>query len=475
MNTELNTIEQPFQQLDMPFADTETGNRDRFVSRNQGKCLYIPELKCWTIWDGARWKKVGIAPIMKLADETAKSIFNEARDCHNSEGVRRLSSWAVKSQSEQKLRVMINMAASWHEMTASLEEFDSDPNLLNCLNGVIHLPSGELLGHHPSHKLMKLAPVEYKPHSRCPNFDKFIKEIFLNDKELISWMQLGLGYQLTGHTSEQVFFASYGTGANGKSTLYETILKILGDYGGTMQFETLLAGEKSNTRVLEAVGKLRGKRMVIASEVDSNRRLNEAHLKQLTGGDTLTGTNLYSGTFEFLPTHKINMLANHMPYTKDASYGMERRIKIIPYQRKFSAEERDITLPNKLLDEKEGILAWLTRGAKRWYSSVESNNGNPALGSCHAVDEATQNYINDNDTFGAFLVACTDKDTEAMVNASDLYVAYQDWSRENGEQYQMGTGVFSSRLQERGYTKKRTNKGNVYLGLSLNPEAAGNF
>ena len=62
-----------------------------------------------------------------------------------------------------------------------------------------------------------------------------------------------------------------------------------------------------------------------------------------------------------------------------------------------------------------------------------------------------------------------------MVNASDLYVAYQDWSRENGEQYQMGTGVFSSRLQERGYTKKRTNKGNVYLGLSLNQEAAGDF
>ena len=266
-----NTIEQPFQQLEMPFADTETGNRDRFVARNQGKCLYIPELKCWTIWDGARWKKVGIAPIMKLADETAKSIFNEARDCHNSEGVRRLSSWAVKSQSEQKLRVMINMAASWPEMTAKLKEFDSDPNLLNCLNGVIHLPSGELVGHHPSQKLMKLVPVDYKPHSRCPNFDKFIKEIFLNDKELISWMQMGLGYQLTGHTSEQVFFASYGTGANGKSTLYETILKILGDYAGTMQFETLLAGDKSNTRVLEAVGKLRGKRMVIASEVDSNR------------------------------------------------------------------------------------------------------------------------------------------------------------------------------------------------------------
>mgnify|MGYP001071988168 FL=1 len=472
---EIRNIEEPFQQLDMKHADTEAGNRDRFVESNKGKCLFIPDINTWTTWDGMRWKPTGIAPIMKLADETAKSIFIEAKECTNAEGMKRLSSWAVRSQSEQKLRVMINMAAAWPEMTARLYEFDCDPDLLNCLNGVVHLPSGELLGHHSSQKLMKLAPVEYKPFAKCPNFDNFIKQIFMHDVELMSWMQMALGYQLTGHVSEQVFFSAYGTGANGKSTLYETIINLLGDYAGTMQFETLLAGDKSNTRVLEAVGKLRGKRMVIASEVDSSRRLSEALIKQLTGGDTLTGTNLHHSSFEFLPTHKINLLANHMPYTKDASHGMGRRIKIVPFQRRFSAEERDITLPNRLQAEKEGILAWLIRGSKRWYSSVENNNGNPALGSCHAVDEATQNYINDNDTFGAFLVACTDKDTEAMVNASDLYASYQDWSRLNGEQYQMGTAIFSSRLQERGYTKKRTNKGNVYLGLSLKPDAEGDF
>ena len=471
----IKIIEEPFQQLDMNHADTEAGNRDRFVERNKGKCLFIPDLNTWTVWDGKRWRPTGIAPIMKLADETAKKIFNEARDCPNSEGMRRLTGWAYRSQSEQKLNSMISMASKWPEMTARLYEFDCDPDLLNCLNGVVHLPSGELLGHHSSQKLMKLTPVEYKPYAKCPNFDNFIKQIFMSDAELMSWMQMALGYQLTGHVSEQVFFSAYGTGANGKSTLYETIISLLGDYAGTMQFETLLAGDKSNTRVLEAVGKLRGKRMVIASEVDSSRRLSEALIKQLTGGDTLTGTNLHHSSFEFLPTHKINLLANHMPYTKDASHGMERRIKIVPFQRRFSAEERDITLPNKLQAEKEGILAWLIRGSKRWYSSVESNNGNPALGSCHSVDEATQNYINDNDTFGAFLMACTDKDTEAMVNASDLYASYQDWSRQNGEQYQMGTTIFSSRLQERGHTKKRTNKGNVYLGLSLKPDAEGDF
>ena len=474
-NENNTNIEEPFQQLDMKFADTEAGNRDRFVALNKGKCIYVTDIKRWTIWDGMRWRITDIAPIMKLADEAAKSIFNEARDCQNSEGMRRLTSWAYRSQSQQRLGAMASMAAKWPEMTAELKEFDQDPDLLNCLNGVVHLPTGELLGHHPSQKIMKLVRVEYQPHARCPVFDKFIKEIFMNDNELIAWVQLALGYQLTGHTSEQAFFAAYGTGSNGKSTLYEAINDIMGDYSIAMQFETVLAGDKSNTRTLEAIGNLRGIRMATASEVDSNKKLSEAIIKQLTGGDTLTGASLYAGTYQFSPTHKINLLANHMPYTKDASHGMARRIKIIPFMRRFGSEERDITLPSKLRGEYKGVLAWLIRGSRRWFSKVEASNGQPALGSCHAVDEATQSYITDNDTFGAFLNDCTVKDAEAMSNAGDLYASYQDWSRENGKQYQMGTGIFSARLQERGFQKKRTSSGNVYLGLSLNPEAAGDF
>ena len=317
-NENNTNIEEPFQQLDMKFADTEAGNRDRFVALNKGKCLFIKELKTWTVWDGTRWKKTGLDKINKLADETAKSIFIEAKECSNAEGMKRLSSWAVRSQSEQKLRVMVNMASGWPEMTASYSEFDTDPDVINCLNGVVHLPTGELIGHNSSQRNLKITRVTYKPYERCPTFDAFFKEIFLKDKELMSWMHMALGYQLSGHVTEQVFFSAYGTGANGKSTLYETIIDLLGDYAGTMQFETILAGDKSGTRTLEAVGKLQGKRMVIASEVDSNKRLNEAQIKQLTGGDTLTGANLYAGTFEFKPQHKINLLANHMPYTKDA-------------------------------------------------------------------------------------------------------------------------------------------------------------
>ena len=175
------------------------------------------------------------------------------------------------------------MAVAWPEMTASLHDFDNDPDLINCLNGVVHLPSATLRGHNPSQRHLKIAPVEYEPHQNCLTFDNFLREIFIKDTELMSWMQKALGYQLTGHVSEQVFFSAYGLGSNGKSTLYENIIAILGDYAGTMQVETILAGDKSNTRTLEAVGNLSEKRMVIASEVDSSKRLSVELSNSLLG------------------------------------------------------------------------------------------------------------------------------------------------------------------------------------------------
>ena len=101
-----------------------------------------------------------------------------------------------------------------------------------------------------------------------------------------------LGISINRSSFGTGFFVAYGTGDNGKSTLYETIIDLLGDYAGTMQFETILAGDKSNTRTLEAVGRLQGMRMLLASEVDSNKRLSDTLVKQLTVGDTLTGAKL---------------------------------------------------------------------------------------------------------------------------------------------------------------------------------------
>ena len=461
--------------LGMNYADTEVGNRDRFVDRNKDRCLFITETNSWVQWDGVIWKKVPQANIMKLADETVKSISYEARTCDHPEGVSRLATWAIKSQTKAKLEAMVSLAKHWPDLTASVREFDDNPNIINCQNGVVDLRTKELIEHHPSQKQMKTTKVAYDPSSRCPNFKAFLNSIFEGDQELISWMKKCLGYQLTGLVSEQVFFVAYGTGANGKSTLYETIIDLLGDYAGTMQFETILAGDKSNTRTLEAVGRLQGMRMLLASEVDSNKRLSEALIKQLTGGDTLTGAKLYGGSYEFRPQHKINLLGNYIPQTTDTSYGMERRIMVIKFGKQFTSGERDISLPEKLKLEAEGIFAWMVEGAYLWYNEVESRAGSSALGSCKAIDVATKSYLSDNDTLGTFLTDCTLKEPCTETSSKDLYECYTNWCHLNGETYRIPQKLFSDRLKERGYLKKRRASGYLYQCLSIKPEASSDF
>ena len=136
----------------------------------------------------------------------------------------------------------------------------------------------------------------------------------------------------------------------------------MGDYAATADVETFMKGNKSDVRVLEAVGELKGIRFALASEIDSSYRISEALLKRLTGGDTLRGTNLRQSAFEFVPQFKLCFLTNHLPFARDGSHGFWRRIKVIPFAKQYSKSEIRSDLPELLKKEADGILAWCVEG-----------------------------------------------------------------------------------------------------------------
>lgn len=345
---------------------------------------------------------------------------------------------------------------------------------INCLNGIVDLKTGELITLSSKDLVMKQAPVNYHRHAKCPIFNKFLHDVFNGDTDLISWMQRAIGYTLTGLTSEQLFFIAYGTGANGKSTLFETILDIIGDYGRSAEFETFLIADKTNTRVLEAVGKLQSIRFALASETDSGRCLSEALVKKLTGGDTVTGGQLYGAAFEFRPEFKLWLLANQLPIAKDASHGLWRRVKVIPFARRFTSDQIDQNLREKLMLEKEGIFAWCVRGAMNWYSENEGTGGRSGIGTCSAIEEATEMYRSDNDFFSQFIKDCIEEKQGSEIAAQDFYDAYKGWCQVVGESYSCSQAIFSSRLKERDIIKRRTSSGYMYQGVCLKQEILDN-
>ena len=450
---------------------TDTGNMERFIDQHQAHLCSLGSSKTWITWDGIRWRPVGYTEAFNYALITCSLIKNEAANASTIEDAQLLNSWAKTSQGEHKIKSMLNMAANNNVMLASINDFDKKPSELNCLNGIVNLKTGELRERSSEDKNTKLVNVSYSKDSKCPHFKKFVQEVFNHDKDLIQWVQRAIGYSLTGSVQEQVLFICYGTGANGKSTLLETIARILGDYSTNTDFEVFLSNQKSDVRIMEAVGELKGIRIALASEVDPSRRFNESLIKRLTGGDTLRGTKLHSDSFLFVPQHKLWFLTNHLPFAKDGSHGFWRRIKVIPFSQRFEKTSLDSSLTEKLWAEREGILRWMIEGAKHWYKKLERAKGTTGLGFCKAVDESLNQYRYDNDYCSRFIDECLIKGKpEDKIGARDLFRAYQNWNLNNDNDDSIPENIFSRRMEERGLKKTRANQGMVYWGVVLDEQ-----
>jgi len=450
---------------------TDMENMKRFVNQHKDTLKSTGSSRSWFVWDGMRWRyETDDVTATQRGYITIESIDKEASATLDGLKRQELLKWSKSSQSKSRILSMISMASKHKDMIVSMADFDKDLHVINCLNGVVDLTNRRLQASSSHRLISKLAKASYNPRAKAPVFRSFINQIFGNDIELIRWAQRMIGYFLTGSVVEQKLFIAYGTGANGKSTLFEIIKLILGDYSKTADFETFLSKQKSGVRELEAVGELKGIRFALASETDSHVRFSEAIIKRLTGGDTLRGTKLMKSAFEFKPEFKLCFLTNHLPYGKDGSFGFWRRIKVVPFNQRFSGSKVDSTLYNQLLKEKDGIFKWCVDGAYHWHDQIQKSGGKTGLGPCKAIDEATEDYKSENDILSNFIKDCIETTRGSEVKARDLYNEYKLWNEANsGEEFTnpISEVFFSKRMEERGLKKTRDQNGKIYVDIKL--------
>ena len=236
------------------------------------------------------------------------------------------------------------------------------------------------------------------------------------------------------------------------------LLTILGqDYAAQAAPELLVVGKDRHPT---EVADLYGKRLVASIEVEDGRRLAEGLVKQLTGGDKIKERLMRQDFFQFDPTHKLWLVANHKPVVKGTDYAIWRRILLIPFDVTISDEEKDPQLPAKLLAEGTGILAWAVRGCLEWQRQ--------GLGAPESVKQATAAYRAESDTLAAFLAECTVAVKNGEVQASELYNVYKVWAEDNGERPINGT-QFGRGLGARGVDKytSTSNRRTFYIGIGL--------
>lgn len=248
---------------------------------------YVPERKKWYVYDGIRWiPDVGSLKVMELSKDLADAITMYSTTI-KSEAVRTYFMDVCKRWQQRKQReTYLKEAQSVYPV--SMEKFDANRYLFNCKNGTMNLKTHEFREHKAEDYITKLAPVNYVPDVKNIRFETFIDEITSGDKEKAKFLQKALGYSVSGDTRYECMFLFYGeTTRNGKGTLMESVLSVMGDYGRAVRPETIaVKSNNSSQNPTEDIARLAGIRFANISEPSRGLLLNAAQVKSMTGNDS---------------------------------------------------------------------------------------------------------------------------------------------------------------------------------------------
>lgn len=422
----------------------DTGNARRFRDAYGDRVRYNHTQKAWMIWDGRVWCRDSTAGVKQLADAMLDDMERGLFGTHDPEAAAALRKFITKSRGSHAKDNLLTEAQHLAGIPATDGDFDQARGLINLQNGILRLSDGALLPHDRARCITRLAGAAYDTAAKAPVWDAFLDSVTGGDKALQAYLQCMVGYMLTGSIKEQCLFFLYGEGSNGKSTFLDVLANLLGSYAMNAQSDTITA-KRAGDGPRTDIARLKGARLVTISECPADVWLDEAMVKQLTGGDTVTARYLYGREFEYKPEFKLIMATNHKPRIRGTDTGIWRRIRLVPFVQSIPEDKQDIQLPDKLDAELPGILNWAVEGLRMWLKN--SNNARRrGLPHCTAVDSATAEYRGEQDRLKTFVEDCTAPEPGYSVQASILYQVYRRWCEENGERFPITSTKFGREM-----------------------------
>lgn len=365
-------------------------NAKFFASYYVDKIVWCKDLNGWMIYNGKYWEKDSNDSIGQYAINIINILHKDFID--NGYNKYKFTAWIKRLGNTHAWKSMLE--ASKLYLGKSPGDFDKQSTLFNCNTGIVDLNTNNgFIKSDYSQYITKIGNVEYRLFDEAPLWNKFLQEIFLEDQEIIDFMQRVCGYCLTALTNEQCMFILYGSGGNGKSKFIETIAHIMGDYAKNCPSSTFI--QKQNPGIPNDIARLKGARLVMANETNQNVTIDEELIKQLTGNKVITARFLNREFFDFEPTFKIFLSTNHKPNIRGTDQGIWRKIHMIPFNLNLKEKDMDRQLGEKLLEESSGILNWMIKGYYNYCSL--------GLQVPEKIINATQLYREEEDDLGQFI------------------------------------------------------------------------
>ncbi len=427
---------EPVVSSDESVWGTEDALALAFTRRYHRDWRYVAAWGRWLVWDGQRWRNEDTLAATDLIRSVCRQTALRADD-------RKV---AAKLASSGTVGGVERLARADRRHAATTDEWDADPWLLNTPGGVVDLKTGRTRANDRADRMTKITTA--RPGGECPQWTAFLTNVTGGDADLQAYLQRMVGYCLTGVTSAHALFFLYGTGANGKSVFANVVSTILGDYATTASMDTFV--ETRGDRHPTDLAGLRGARFVTAIETEQGRRLNESKVKAITGGDKISARFMRQDFFEFFPQFKPVIVGNHKPAIRNIDEAMKRRMHMIPFTVTIPPERRDGRLTEKLLAERDGVLAWAVAGCLAW----QREGLNPPA----CVQDATQEYFESEDALGRWLDERCARTANAKSLTSELFTDWKHWAEASGE-FIGSQRRFSDLLITRGLEKWRNSMG----------------
>ncbi|MGH1508326.1 phage/plasmid primase, P4 family [Ralstonia solanacearum] len=417
-----------------------------FTRRYHRDWRYVAAWGRWLVWDGHRWRTEDTLAATDLIRNVCR---NAAVNADNPKLAAKLATSGTVGGVER-------LARADRRHAATTGEWDADPWLLNTPGGVVDLRTGRQRAHDRADRMTKITTAT--PGGDCPTWRQFLAEVTGGDAELQAYLQRMAGYALTGSTQEHALFFLYGTGANGKSVFVNTLATILGDYAVNAAMDTFME-TRADRHPTDMAG-LRGARFVAAIETEQGRRWAESKVKNLTGGDKISARFMRQDFFEFFPQFKLFVAGNHKPAIRNIDEAMKRRLHLIPFTITVPPERRDKHLQQKLLAERDGILAWAIQGCLDWQRLGRLQPPQQVL-------DATEEYFEAEDALGRWLDERCVREANAKTLTAELFNDWKQWADSSGE-FVGSQRRFSDLLITRGVEKWRNTAGlRGFRGVSL--------
>lgn len=401
------------------------------------------------------------AMLAAMGAKKAMAAFSEAqrRSFEKYERAETYRKYAIKRRDTKYISAALKEARPMIQIEQRV--LDADEFLLNLPSGTCDLRTGTVREHNAQDYITKQTAVDPSGDG-MDVWEDALQTFFQGDADLIRYVQEIVGLAAIGKVYIEALVIAYGEGRNGKSTFWNTIARVLGTYSGNMSADTLTVGCKRNVK--PELAEAKGKRMIIAAELEEGMRLNTSNVKQLCSTDEIYAEKKYKAPFSYVPTHTLVLYTNHLPRVGAIDQGTWRRLIVIPFNAKIEGKA-DIKNYSDFLFKTAGgaVISWIIEGAKRVIASDYK------IVQPRVVRDAIQKYKENNDWLAHFLEDCCEIDPAYEAKSGEVYNTYRSYCNQMGE-YTRSTTDFYTAIEAADFTRHRTNKGVLIRGFRLKPE-----